>query len=255
LYKKLGFLLLSIIFVFLIGSQKLYAYESHNVKDYLNYLTEKEVNNLQRSIDKIKEKHDLELVIVITDDTEGKSSMEFADDYYDYNGYGVGDDHSGLLLLIDMNARVAWISTTGSAIVFFDNSKIDEILDKVTPYLTDGRYYNASKAFVNFVRSDLSYFYRALSMLFSLQSILIAIVISLIVTIILSISSKGKVTVDSRTYEEAGGFKLDVVKDQFIRETTTRVKIETSSSSGGGGGGGTHIGSSGRSHGGGGRSF
>ena len=39
------------------------------------------------------------------------------------------------LLLIDMNARVAWISTTGSAIVFFDNSKIDEILDKVTPIL------------------------------------------------------------------------------------------------------------------------
>ena len=29
--------------------------------------------------------------------------MDYADDYYDYNGYGLGDNKSGLLLLIDMD--------------------------------------------------------------------------------------------------------------------------------------------------------
>ena len=34
----------------------------------------------------------MDIVIVTTDDAEGKSSLAYADDFFDYNGYGVGEN-------------------------------------------------------------------------------------------------------------------------------------------------------------------
>lgn len=250
LYKKIGVFLFVLMFIFITGDINLYASENNNVIDYLEYLSEEETNDLQNSINNIKNKYGLDVVIVITDDTEGKNSRDYADDFYDYNGYGVDEYYSGLLLLINMEKREIWISTTGKAISMFSDNRIDKMVGHVTKYLSDARYYDASKTFINDVKSNCSYFNKAMDFFLSLPAVLIAFVISLIVTIIISISSKGKVTINSKTYEGKGAFKLKQTKDQYIRETTTRVKMQSSS-----GGSSTHIGSSGRSHGGGGGRF
>jgi len=272
LFKKLGIIIFSFILIFLSSSQVLYAYESNNVIDHLNFLTEEEVEELQDLIDEVKEDYRLELVIVITDDTQGKSSRDFADDYYDYNGYGVGSDKSGLLMLINMDKREVWISTTGKAIDIFTDAKIDKMLDMIKPFLSDGDYYTASKTFIDYTRmysrndsssgysssgstviKDNSYMHRVRSYLSSPMTLLIAFVIALVVTLVIRFSSKGSVTVDSRTYEETGAFRLNINQDIFLREITTKERIRSDTHSGGGSS--THIGSSGRSHGGGGRSF
>ena len=49
---------------------------------------------------------------IVTDvDPNISSAMEAADDFFDYNGYGLGDDRSGVLLYINMSTRDVWIST------------------------------------------------------------------------------------------------------------------------------------------------
>ena len=92
------------------------AYSSDNVIDTLNYLTQEEVNSLQSTIEEIQDSKNLDLVVVITDNVEGKTSRDYADDYYDYNGYGLDSSYSGALLLVNMYDRETWISTTGRAI-------------------------------------------------------------------------------------------------------------------------------------------
>lgn len=271
--KRISIGIFMLIFVILGVQVKIKADELTNVKDYLNYLQEDEKTNLQAEIDNIKSEYNLDAVIVITDNTEGKSSMEFADDYYDYNGYGVGSDYSGLLMLINMEQREVWISTTGRAIDIFTDSRISTMIKNITGYLADGKYYNASTIFLSDIADyasrgvpsgqhrvpmqqnsnlkpapKLTYLQRVMRLLTSLVTYLIALAISVITTILASLSSKGKVTINNHTYEKQ--FSLRETRDDFIRQTVTKTKIErnTNTSS-------THTGSSGRTHGGGGGKF
>ena len=264
------------------------AGSSNNIKDDLDYLTADEIESIQWEIDQVGSAHDLDVVIVITDQTEGKSSRDFADDYFDYNGFGIGEDASGLLLLINMEAREVWISTSGKAIDIFTDSRIDSILDIVAPNLTDGNYYNASMEFISQIdrvaqsgiprdqyqqdekdsspgvpqgeyppsHSSNTYWGKAVGLMATPLVYFIALVIAILATVIASSGNKGKVTVSNRTYEEGGSFLLTDKRDDFINQTVTRVRVANNNNSGGGGGrSSTHSGSSGRSHGGGGRGF
>ncbi|MDD4679279.1 MAG: TPM domain-containing protein [Clostridia bacterium] len=282
-------ILFSLLFLFLMSSftwTAAKAASTDNVIDDLDFLTLEELNQIQSEIDQAVLEHNLDIVIVITDNTEAKSSMDFADDYYDYNGYGVGSDASGLLMLINMYDREIWISTTGEAIAIFSDDRIENILDIVTPYLSDVNYYQASMAFISQVKNfaavgppshvtpddkysdweepyypgdssaSSNYWQRVLRIMSAPAVYIIGIIAALIGVGIASSGNKGKVTINNRTYEEGGSFQLIDKRDDFINQTVTRALIpKNNSSSGGRSGSSVHRGSSGRSHGGGGRRF
>ena len=108
-----------------------FAAGQNRVYDYAGLFTTAETQDLEESAAEYREKTNLDLVIVTIDDAEGKTSREYADDFYDYNGFGVGSDYSGALLLIDMDNRMAYLSTTGKAIGILTDSRIQEITDEV----------------------------------------------------------------------------------------------------------------------------
>ncbi len=281
--------LFSLLFIFLIlpfNWSIVKAASTENVKDDLNFLTGEELSQIQSEIDQTVFEHNLDIVIVITDDTEGKSSRDFADDYYDYNGFGVGTDASGLLMLINMYERELWISTTGEAISIFTDGRIDNILDEVAPYLSEENYYQASMRFISQVKlyammgaptapapgtpnnhqgespyypdyssPSYSYWEKALRIMTTPIVYLVGIILAIIGVVIASSGNKGKVTIDNRTYEGIGSFQLLDKRDDFINQTVTRTRIPKNNASSGGGGSSVHRGSSGRSHGGGGRKF
>lgn len=246
------------------------AYQSANVEDRLNLLTEEQVQELQPRIENTSLQHNLDLAVVITDDTGGKSSRDFADDYYDSNGFGIGEDYSGLLLLINMKDREVWISTTGRAIDIFTDARINGMVDAITGFLSDGNYNQACIEFVNQVGNYAAqgvpagqhrintdpgtYMERVMRQIQSPLVYIIPLVIAIIATVLASLSSKGKVTINNRTYEEKDSFQLIGTKDEFIRESITQMKIPNNPG-GSGGGSSTHTGSSGRTHGGGGGRF
>ena len=80
--------------------------------DDADLLTDHEEAVLLSELDEISERQRMDIVVVTTDSLEGKSAMEYADDFYDYNGYGFGNSRDGVLLLISMEDRDWWLSTT-----------------------------------------------------------------------------------------------------------------------------------------------
>ena len=274
--KKLRCRLFAVIILILIGQAGALAHvqSGDNINDYLNYLTNDEVIELQTAINSVSTDYNLDVVLVITDQTDGKSSMKFADDFYDNNGFGKGDDYSGLLMLINMAEREVWISTAGKGIDIFTDSRISNMIDNVTNSLSNGKFFDACKIFIKDVRTyahmgipegqyrldtevsvKRTYLEKVWGLIRSVWVYIGALLIAGITTLILSITSKGKVTITNRTYEEDGSFTLLDNWEEYIRESTTRTKIETKSNSSSSNISSTHTGSSGRSHGGGGGKF
>lgn len=270
MFKRTAVVILLWAFMILANLPMAWAFQSANVDDQLNLLTEEQVKELQSRIENTSREYNLDVAIVITDNTEGKSSRDFADDYYDSKGFGIGEDYSGLLLLINMKDREIWISTTGRAIDVFTDARINWMVDEITGLLSEGNYNQACIEFVDQVGNYAAqgvpagqhrintdpgtYMDRVMRQIRSPLVYIIPLVIAIIATVLASLSSKGKVTITNRTYEEKDSFQLISTKDQFIRETISTVKIPKNPG-GSGGGSSTHIGSSGRTHGGGGGRF
>lgn len=222
-----------------------------NVADGPGYLAQSEAEALQQRIETIREQLGLELVIVITESTGGKGSMAYADDYYDTGGYGVGSGYDGLLMLVNMEAREVWISTTGKAIDMFDDARIQKIVTAVSPRLTAGDYYGAGQAFLEQVAAKASFWRRFVSMLASPVLLLVSAAVAAGATLLATFLNRSRVSVTGRTYEVPGSFRLLSKKDDFRNEHVARVRIQEAKS----GGSSVHRGSSGRSHGGGGGRF
>ncbi len=90
----------------------------------------------------------LDMAVVTTGDAGGRTAREYADDFYDDNAIGkdLGDD--GLLFLIDMDNREAWISTYGKAVDHINDDRVQDILDDAYNGLASGDYEAAAMSFV-----------------------------------------------------------------------------------------------------------
>ena len=79
--------------------------EKEKVYDFANLLTDEEEKKLYNSINEYIEKYDMDMAVVTIDKNNKASAMDYADDFYDYNNFGIGSTHDGLLFLIDMDTR------------------------------------------------------------------------------------------------------------------------------------------------------
>lgn len=261
-----------------------YFNESENkIFDRADLFSDTEEEELRQLVKDTSKKYEMDVIIVTIDKNNKSNARKYADSFYDDNKFGYEAAYgTGVLLLIDMDTREVYISTSGLARVYLDEY-IEDILDEVQPLLTEKKYYNAALSFNNEISEyaakalkdkendkaieawnnidkydtkNIEKFYKDVDLetnLFSglknpLVSGIIAIAIGGIAVLIMSFSAKTKNTVNSKTYLEGGSFKLSSRQDRYTHTTTTKRKIETNSGSSGGGGG-SH------SHGGGGRSF
>lgn len=261
-------IILSIIFNIIFISQVNALDTSLKIYDYRDLLTDNEEQLLKDKIDTFINTYNMDMVLVTVDSHNSSSTMEYADDFYDYNGFGIGTHHDGLIFVIDNNfsKENLWISTTGEAIRMYDDLRIDKILDAVydeydyyelfNKYIDECSYYASmgipssnKNTYIN-EHGDIVY-QRHFPYL---VSIIISSIISTIVLLVLIHKNKMvREATDANTYVDKDNVKITERNDQFITTHTTRVRINTSSG-GGIGGSSTHSGSSGISHGGGGRS-
>lgn len=246
------------------------------VFDQAGLFTGQEVLWLEETISQVAGEVQLDIVIVTADDLEGKTSRDYADDFYDYGGFGLGIGHDGLLLLINMDDREVYISTTGLAIDYFYDARIEAMLDNMYPYLGEAQFYRAGAVFLE----DISYYvsggippgqYRVegkdtslggrfrRSLSYSFIFLAVGLAISGISVGIMAARNKGTGTTTAATYLDERSVKVLASRDNLVNTSVTSAKIQTSSGSGSSGGGGfrstTHRSSSGRTHGGGGRKF
>ena len=118
--------------------------------DGADLLTADEEAELEGKLDEISTRQDFDVVIVTTDSLGGKTPEAFADDYFDYKGYGMGTDDDGILFAISMGERKWAISTHAYGIYAFTDAGQKYITDNITPYMSDGDFVTAFDQFADY---------------------------------------------------------------------------------------------------------
>lgn len=112
------------------------AAEDSKVVDDADLLSYDEEQEIQSMLDEFAEESGWTLFAVTTDDANGMTSEEYADDFVDQNAL----EENGVCFLIDMDNREIYMSTTGSAIRILTDHRIDSIMDDSYEYAGDGEY-------------------------------------------------------------------------------------------------------------------
>ena len=254
--------------------------ETVYVYDHADLLTIEEEEELQNYAEVMKDTWKMNFLIITTDDAKGKSSMEYADDFYDAQ-FPEESEMDGVAYLIDMDHREIYLSTSGLAIRYLTDERIDTILDAAFEYVADGDYYGTFKAFFHESEKffyegipenqynydvntgEIDYYQEPMKLTFG--EFLFAFAAALIPSVLTVGGIKAKYQLkfedfhyDAYTDSEV---QLSVKSDRLVNKFITHRRVPKNDGSSGGsrGGGGSrssvHTSSSGRSHGGGGRSF
>ncbi|WP_081677420.1 TPM domain-containing protein [Butyrivibrio sp. WCD3002] len=222
------------------------------VVDYADLLTDDEEQALAERIYGIQSTYESAIVLLTVPSTDYRSPMEYADDFYDYNGYGIGERHNGIIFLLSMEDRSWRFETTGTAIDVYTDSDQEYIFDEIKGYLSENRYYEAYDKFISLCDDELRYDYE--SGIFTPGKFFICLAIAIVFSLLVLFFFVGQLmTVQpakgASNYAD-GGLHLTSKHDRFVRKTLHKTKIQKDS-----GGSSTHTGSSGTSHGGSGGHF
>lgn len=227
--------------------------------DMANAIPDTQEINLLTELERISEEYECEVSFLITRSTNGKDIVAYADDYYDYKGFGYGPGDDGIMLVVSIEDREFATTTYGKGIKVFTDNKLIELEDNFVPYLSDGEYANACYVYATgcediFIEYEDYMENGYILNIFSLKNIGIAILVGLLVAFIYTHSLKSQLkTVKKKAaaneYLDIKTFKVTQKQDILLNKNVTKTPIPKSSSSSGGGSS-THRSSSGRSHGG-----
>ncbi len=137
--KKVFSLLISALLFMSLFSVNAFAYDI-TLDDAAELFSDDEIKTITKISDALALESDFSVAVVTTDDAEGKSAQEYADDYYDSLIFDSGWSENGFLILIDMDNRELYFSTAGECILTYSDSAVESILDSGYEYIAD-RYY------------------------------------------------------------------------------------------------------------------
>ena len=228
--------------------------------DQADLLTDVEEAQLLSKLDAISARQGMDVVLVTADTLNGQSPMDYADDFYDYNGYA----EDGVLLLVSMEDSDWWISTSGYGITVFTDAGIDHVSWLFLPALSEGNYAEAFEiyadtcdTFITQAKTGDAYDTHNLPKepFEFLGTFLFCIVIGFVFALIVTGIMKGKLKTvrfqsGAADYVKPGSLNVTHRQDLFLYRDVKRTPRPKSNS-----GSTTHTSSSGRSHGGGGGKF
>ena len=107
--------------------------------DNADLLTDSEESELLSKLKKISNDQQMDIVIVTTSDLYGETPRDYADDFYDYNGYA----EDGILLLVSMEDSDWYISTSGYGITAITDAGREYMAEQFVDDLGDADYYDA----------------------------------------------------------------------------------------------------------------
>ncbi|MCL2271191.1 MAG: TPM domain-containing protein [Treponema sp.] len=233
------------------------------IADNANLLSAGEERNLLNLLNAISSKYKFDLVIVTENNIGNSMPRDYADDFFDYNGYGFGADRDGCLFLQVIGTRDIWTSTSGRGIDILNETALNKVLSDAAKYLKAGNTYKAYHSFL--VNWEEFLFLEAKGRRYNIIQQWHLVIMSMAWALALAIGfiivqtwKSGMNTALSQTqaaaYAVAGSLVFNVKKDIFLYSTVTKTERQNDNLSSGGGGR-MHTGSSGRSHGGGGRRY
>ncbi len=266
----------------------LVALADAQVMDRAGVLTVGEEQGITEKINEIEKKHQVDVIVLTTTDTpyDGTDDLyyvrRYADDFYDNGDYGMGQDDSGILVLLDMRNWVIYLSTGGVMMEYINDSREEAILDDAYYYLSRDSYAAGLMAAVEKIgsymdkgRAEGTFLYDEVTgqRISGIHNALTGGEVGLAAAVGAAVAAFFGITVSSgynlkgSTYHyslsEQSTFSLDRNDETFLHKSVSRtVRHQNSSSSAGRssspsrmGGSGVHRSSGGVRHGGGGRRF
>ena len=218
----------------------------------------------------------IDAVILTIDSLGGVSAQDYADDYYDHNGYS----EDGVLFLLAMEEREWYISTCGTVIYALTDYGIQQLGEGVLPYLSSGSWYDGFAFFLERLpyyldayvsgtpvdgyadysgtyyhgQQDEIVYYPQEKQPSFLMSLLIGLAVGgITIAIMRSMMNTKRAQRGASVYLKDGSWNLRMHRDIYLYSNVTKTRRQQSSSSGGGSS--VHRSSGGRSHGGGGGKF
>ena len=225
-------------------------FQNPSIVDEAGYLMQSEV----------REKYDFEVAIYTESDMTSSTTEASADDIYDYNGYGAGEDDDGILLYICSDTREYHFTTHGKGLKYFNSNGLKYLESKVVPYLSEDDYYEAFESYIEttdelleMAKNGKPFNEKQYSVKYLIGVIIAALLLPLLAAFLMMNKKlkKMKTAVENdcaTNYMKPGSMKINVSRDLFLYSRITKTEKAKSSS-------GTHTSSSGRTHGGRGGSF
>lgn len=233
------------------------------IVDDADLLSDGEEEELLEKLDEISERQEFDVAVVTVDSLDGRSARAFADDFYDYNGYGMGPDDDGALLLLSMEERDWYVTTHSFGVTAITDAGLDYMSDRFVPELSDGDY---AEAFAMFAEMCDEFVTQAkngepydvdnlpsehMGIMLIPVVLLIGFVLAFLPMLVMKSSMKTvKPKNAAADYVIKGSRNLRVERDRFLYRNVSRTAKPKDN-----GGSSTHMSSSGRSHGGGGGKF
>ena len=280
--KRLTTLLLTLLMVLALAAPVFAA--APKIIDNADLLTDAEEADLEAKAQDLADRYDMDVAILTVDSTYGSYIESYADDYYDNNGYGIGPDYSGVLLVLAMDTREWAISTCGDAIYALTDYGIEALFRAMATDLSYDEYYAAFDTYLDELpqyfdafqngepidgyhddydgpgsyepgtRDEVIYYDREPGLGDYLRIIFVSLLIGGAVGGIAILIMRGQMnTATAQTgaasYLTEGSFRLNRNLDLYLYSRVNRVRRQENSSRGGGSG--VHRSSGGRSHGGG----
>ncbi len=226
--------------------------DSDRVVDNLDLLTSDDEDVLETKLDTLSEELGHDIAVVTTGSLDGKNIKLYADDYYDFNGYGMGDDDSGILLVVYINAENKsdrqWAFTLyGRADDIFTESDMTALTNAFLDDLSDGYYFDAFDAYAEKCEDIIINDNKVSPVAAAFVLILGAAVGGIVVWAMCSKYKSVRSQRSANSYMRRDSFHVDRSRDVYLySHVTRRVKPQNNGSSSSG----RSTGSSGRSHGG-----
>ena len=236
--------------------------------DNADLLTDSQEQALLARLDETSQKWSCNIVLLTVDAHDG-DIQAYADDYFDYNGFGADYNESGILFMLSMYDREWAISTSGSAINTFTDYGQAYMVNAMMDDLRNGDYNGAFTTYVKEcdklleeaskgtpydvyskpIRTASDY------MSFGLYSVIIGLLLGLAPILKMKSDLKTVKMKPGAGGYQAGSPTLRVCEDRFINKTLHRTPISHDNNSSGrgssfGGGSSVHTSSSGHTHGG-----
>ena len=252
-------------FLFILPALPLFSQDGarNRIVDGAAVLKQAEKNRLVSRLDSIAAAYRIDLVIVTESGIGGADPMNYADDFFDNNGYGFGGGRDGCLFLLVTGTRNYWISTSGRAINILNSSALGKLESDAVKFLKEDNYYAAFNSFLeNWERflileakgRSYNFFYRWNIVLVTIGWLIALAIGFTVVQVWKSGMNTALIKTHAGSYMIPDSLNFTLKKDTFLYSVVTKTARQDDNSSSSSGGG-IHTSSSGRIHGGGGGKY
>ena len=213
-----------------VSAEETYYY----VYDEAYLLTADEEAALAEKLADLSQQYNAQILVVTVADLDSADVDWYLNSLYDVMGFGYGENHDGVMLMLSMKERDWRILSNGYAGEAITEQEIEWIGDIIVSDLSDGNYATAFDLYADEVAYYLDGYINGFPFNFG-KNLLVAVVIGIIAGVIVAFVLKRQLKTvrkqnQANVYVKPGSMQLTASNDFFLYRTVNRSKKQSNSS-------------------------